>query len=118
MEFDELKRIWDSQNEEPLYALNEAALHRIIQRKNEEWNRCLACCFRAEITIGLICGALMLVCAGASLVAGPGWLATLSWIKVMPSGWDIGALLLAAGIWFYYSAYMFSARKRQEQREE
>jgi len=118
MEFNEMKRIWDSQNQEPLYALNEAGLHRIIQRKNEDWNCCVACYFRAEITIGLVCGALMLIGAGASLFAGPSWLAGLSWIKVMPSPWGIGALLLAAGIWFYYSAYMFSARKRQQRRVE
>ena len=27
MEFNELKMIWDSQNQEPLYAMNEAALN-------------------------------------------------------------------------------------------
>ena len=33
MEFEEMKRIWDSQNEEPLYAINEATLYRRIQEK-------------------------------------------------------------------------------------
>lgn len=35
MEFDEIKKIWDEQNQEPLYAINETALHRSIKsRKN------------------------------------------------------------------------------------
>jgi hypothetical protein len=118
MEFTELKMIWDTQNQEPLYAMNEAALHGIIQRKNEEWNRCLSCCFTTEITIGLICGALMLVAAGLAIFGDPVWLAALPWIKVAPSPWDVLALLAASGIWFYYSASMFLARKRQQQRVE
>ena len=118
MEFNELKMIWDSQNQEPLYAMNEAALHNIVRRRNEEWTRCLACCFATEITIGLICGGLMLVCAGVLALGNPGWLAALSWIKVTPSRWDILALLAAGGIWFYYSGYMFGARRRQQRRVE
>lgn len=36
MEFDEMKRIWDTQNNEPLYAINEKALHnRILAKKNK-----------------------------------------------------------------------------------
>ena len=118
MEFNELKMIWDSQNQEPLYAMNEAALHGIVQRKNQEWNRCLSCCFAAEITIGVVCGALMLICAGVLIFADRTWLDALSWMKVAPSRWDIAALLAASGIWFYYSAYMFLARKRQQRRVE
>jgi len=33
MEFDELQKIWDSQNNQPLYAINEKALHNRIQSK-------------------------------------------------------------------------------------
>lgn len=33
MEFDEMKKIWDSQNNEPLYAINEEALHRSVKAK-------------------------------------------------------------------------------------
>ena len=118
MEFTEMKMIWDSQNQEPLYAMNEAALQRIVQRKNQEWNRCLSCCFTTEIAIGLVCGALMLAFAGMAIFGDTAWLAALSWIKVAPSRWDVLAVLTAGGIWFYYSAYMFRARKRQQRRVE
>lgn len=34
MEFEEMKKIWDAQNNEPLYAINEKALHhRILSKK-------------------------------------------------------------------------------------
>lgn len=33
MEFDEIKKIWDAQNNQPLYALDEKALHNRIQSK-------------------------------------------------------------------------------------
>jgi surface polysaccharide O-acyltransferase-like enzyme len=36
MEFEDLKKIWDTQNNEPMYAINETALHRRIhQHKNK-----------------------------------------------------------------------------------
>jgi hypothetical protein len=118
MEFNELKVIWDSQNQEPLYAMNEAALQAIIQRKNQESDRCLSRCFATEITIGVVCGALMFVCAGGLLFDGSALLAALPRMKAAASAWDILAFVVAGGIWFYYSAYMFLARKRQQRRVE
>lgn len=35
MEFDEIKKIWDTQNNEPMYAINEAALHKRIHSYNK-----------------------------------------------------------------------------------
>jgi hypothetical protein len=35
MEFDEMKKVWDTQNNEPVYGINEQALHkRIVAKKN------------------------------------------------------------------------------------
>lgn len=36
MEFDDMKKIWDSQNNESLYALNEKALHHRIMAKKKQ----------------------------------------------------------------------------------
>lgn len=39
MEFDEMKKIWNSQNNEPLYAINEQALHnRILSKKKKTYH--------------------------------------------------------------------------------
>ena len=118
MELSELKVIWDSQNDEPLYAMNRAGLHAIIQRKNRARDRCLFRCFLAEITIGLVCGALMFVCAGTLVFGDADWLATLPWVRIAPTSWDTVAFLAAGVIWFYYSGYMFAAQRRQQRRVE
>lgn len=38
-EFDDMKIIWDSQNEEKLYAINESALYKQIERKGKSISR-------------------------------------------------------------------------------
>ena len=118
MELSELKMIWDSQNEEPLYAMNEAALHQIVQRRNQDMNRCLARCFTLEITVGLVCFAVILAYAGILAFGDAGWLISPRGKLVAPTRWDIFSLLVASAIWFYYSAYMYLARKRQQRRVE
>lgn len=35
MEFEEMKKIWNQQNNEPMYAINETALHRSIRAKRD-----------------------------------------------------------------------------------
>ncbi|MEO1051936.1 MAG: hypothetical protein AAFX87_14995 [Bacteroidota bacterium] len=39
MEFDELKKVWDEQNKEPLYVFNEKALQRKIRKKRNRAQR-------------------------------------------------------------------------------
>ena len=39
MEFDDMKKIWDSQNNETIYGINEKALHNRIQAKKRKANR-------------------------------------------------------------------------------
>ncbi|MEO5893751.1 MAG: hypothetical protein ABIQ31_26080 [Ferruginibacter sp.] len=39
MEFEEMKKIWDSQNNEPMYGINEKALHnRILSKKRQAFH--------------------------------------------------------------------------------
>jgi len=39
MEFDEIKKVWDSQNDEAIYGINEKALHnRILTKKNKAYH--------------------------------------------------------------------------------
>ncbi len=118
MEFTELKMIWDSQNQEPLFALNETALLAVVRRRTEEIHRSISRCHLREIALGLIFGTLMLTCAGALAFGNAAWLATVSRIKNPVTPWDWLALFVAGGLWFYYSAYMYSARQRELRREE
>jgi hypothetical protein len=93
MESNELKMICDSQNQKPLYPTNEDALHAVVRRQNEEWNRGSCRCSASEITIALVCSALVLVCADVLGVRSAIWLVMLPWLRVVASRWDILALL-------------------------
>jgi len=62
MEFDEIKKIWDAQNNQPLYVLDEQALHHRIQSKKKgvlryanisEWGLIIVNLFAAGVLISL-----------------------------------------------------------------
>jgi hypothetical protein len=92
MEFNELKTTRDSQNQKPLYPMNEDALPAVVQRQNEEWNRAKRQCSASEIAIALSGSVLMLICAAVLGVRSAIWLVLLPWLRVVVSRWDIPAL--------------------------
>lgn len=55
MEFEEIKRIWDKQKNEPLYTIDESALHRQVLRKNRDIRR-----FASQTEWGIFLIALLL----------------------------------------------------------
>lgn len=94
MEFNEMKKIWDSQNNEPLYTINEKALHnRILSKKKTGYH--------ITNTSELL---LIIVNAGAGLfVLG---------VNISKPGVNIYMYLLAA--WMLLSAlYMLMSRVRR-----
>lgn len=94
MEFDELKKIWDMQNNKPLYALNEAALHRRIRAK-------LNCARRHSNTNEI----------GLMIIAG---LATI--ILMIIGSRQLFSYLTILGLLFT-GLYVFRARTRRKQEE-
>lgn len=84
MEFNELKMILDSHSQKPLYAMKEAAWHTVALRRSQKRNRRSSRCFAGEITVGVVCGGLILVSTGM-LSFGDlawAWLGTLSWVEI------------------------------------
>jgi hypothetical protein len=61
MEFDEMKLIWDSQNNEPLYAINQEALNRKIQHKSKSVTRTLDFVDVMMIAVNFLVGILLIV---------------------------------------------------------
>lgn len=118
MNLEELKVVWDSQNQEPLYAVNEASLHTLVRRRKEAEHRRTAWCYGRDIVINSLCGVAMIAVAGMLLWSDPDWLASLSWINVAVSPWHAVASALAGGIWIYCASYLWVARRRQLHREE
>ena len=61
MEFEEMKLIWDSQNNEPLYAINQEALNRKIQHKSKSVSRTLDILDVIMVVVNLIVGIVLIV---------------------------------------------------------
>jgi hypothetical protein len=117
MDFEALKVIWDSQNHEPLYAVNETALHASVRRRNRAFQRRIFWRDVREIGIGLAAGAGFFVF---------GWMLAFAskdrWRSLSGSGFEISRgdalmMLTASGLWLFYAGYQLVGRKRQENRE-
>jgi len=108
MDFENIKVIWDSQNDEPLYAMNEAAIQAIVQHRNRVFRRCTSLSYLAEIISGVVLGGAILMGAGI-LAVNPAFFG----IRIPASGSDLFFLTASGGTWFYYAVYMTFARRRQ-----
>lgn len=60
MDFEEMKVIWDSQNEQPLYAFDQKALHASVKRKQLKLIRSFFWRDLREISVGVIAGIIIL----------------------------------------------------------
>lgn len=99
MEFDEMKKIWDLQTKEPLYVINERALHNRIQTKKKQ-----------ALHITNFSELLLLVANGAAgcFILG------LSYFKQNDT---IGMYLLAA--WMFITAlYCLVGRIKRKQKQD
>ena len=61
MEFDDMKKIWDTQNNEALYAINESALHKRIQAKKRGTKRMTSMTEIILIAANLIAGGMVII---------------------------------------------------------
>jgi len=118
MNFEEMKIIWDSQNREPLYAINAAALHDLVRHRRDEEHRRTACRHGLESLVNALCGVAMLFVGGLLTWGDPDWLATSRWVRVPIAPWHAVAFCLAGTAWLFCAAYMWIARRRQLRREE
>ena len=112
MEFEDMQIIWDSQNEQPLYGLNEAGLRAILRDKSRRFGRLVVWqeiqTFGATLFVISLC-LFVLIAHYAQL--------EVSGISFELTGWDIAALLIAAGLWVPHTLGTYVKRKRQKQRE-
>ena len=118
MDFEQLKVIWDSQNDKPLYAVNEAALHAIVRRRKDEEHRRTAWCYGREIAINLLVGIVMLALSVVFVWGDQAWLQSLPWVNRPVTSWHVLAMLVGGSLWIFCAGYMWSARRRQLRREE
>lgn len=98
MEFEEMKKIWDSQYQEPLYAINETTLHKRIQQKSTSIKRMVNCFEWGIMGITTFVSIFMVIDA---IVDGKGFYPYLS-----------------AGIIFLIAVYIFIGRMHRKKQEE
>lgn len=117
MDFEEMKVIWDSQNAEPLFAVNEAGLHAAVRQKARTFARRILWRDAREISIGVVASAGLLVFSWTLVfwdedrwrsVLGPG---------AEVSHGDAVMMLASSALFLWYGLYHFLGRKRQERRE-
>lgn len=113
MNFDDLKVIWDSQNVEPHYAVNEEGLHSVLRTKSEKLRKLI---WWQEIqTYGS--STLMLGAISALLITHwTGMLTRVSAKWIEPSQWEVLGLLVAAAGWLYFGGSIYLNRKKQRRR--
>lgn len=116
MDYDDIKVIWDSQNEAPLYAVNEAGLRAGIQRQHRAFVRRIFWRDVRDIGIGLVYGAGILVFGGILAFDREDRWRSLLGTNIELSHAEILLLLVAAGLWLFSAGYQFVERRRQEKR--
>jgi len=113
MEFDEMKVIWDTQEEQPLYAINEAGLNRVLSKKRHKFARLifwqeLQTYVGAAFSVGAVVLIICLDYFGVSWNAGR---------QIELSRWDILALIAAATFWLRFAYHIFDGRQKQKRLE-
>jgi hypothetical protein len=117
MDFEEMKVLWDSQHEEPLYAVNQAGLRAMLLRNSSDFRRAVFWRDLREITIGTVASAGFLLFGGLLAAGQPERLASWFNVKTAPTAADMVAMIIAAGLWLHYAVWQYAGRKRQERRE-
>ncbi|MDA0347340.1 MAG: hypothetical protein O3C20_08045 [Verrucomicrobia bacterium] len=109
-----MKIIWDSQNEAPLYALNEEGLHNILRTKTRKFKRVI---WWQE---WLSYGSTLFVLAVIVFFLTFGFLSHLGLVNEIPNVglWDALALLCAAACWVKFAFNIYSGKKQQLEREQ
>ena len=113
MDFDELKVIWDTQEEQPLYAINEAGLNRVLSKRRRKLARLifwqeLQTYIAAAFSVGVIVLIICLDYFGVSWKAGH---------QVDLSRWDALALIVSAALWLRFACHIFKGRQKQKRLE-
>lgn len=114
MEFEKMKVIWDSQNNEPLYAINESVLHARVAQEVRRFNRRLFWRDALEIGGGIVFAGWLLAEATLIAIRGEGLLVSA---KNGPLPLAAGIVCAGGAVFLFSPIYMLVGRKRQRQLE-
>jgi hypothetical protein len=118
MNFEELQLVWNSQNQEPLYVVNEARLHTLVRKRKDEELRRTAFRHGLETVVNATFGVVMLALGVLLLWGDPAWFENSRWVRGPVAPWHAAAAFGAGLAWLFCAAYMWGIRRRQMRREE
>ncbi len=107
MNFDDLKLVWDSQNEEPHYAIDEAGLHAILRQKSQTLKKLIF--WQEAQTYG---SSLFILLAMAAVSVG----LIFDVFRHPATATDYSVLAIGATGWLYFAGKVYFSRRQQRQR--
>ncbi len=112
MEFEDMKVIWDSQNDEPLYAVNEDGLQAMLRKKAQAFKRLVF--WQEAQTYG---SSLFVVIIISMALIGyfTGVLESLQGVQL--GTWDAVALFVGVTCWAQFGLNVYIGRSKQKERE-
>lgn len=112
MNFEDLKVIWDSQSEQPLYAVDQKSLQTMLNQKTQKFNRMI----RWQVIQSY--GSSLFVVGIIALFMAAYYNGLFEKIKDQKmTQWDTIALFSGAACWLYFAGSIFVRRRKQEQNE-
>ena len=112
MNFDDLKVIWDSQSEQPLYAVDQKGLQTMLNQKTQKFNRMI----RWQVIQSY--GSSLFVVGMIALFMTAYYSGLFEKINDQKmTQWDTLALFTGAGCWLYFAGSIFVKRRKQKQSE-
>lgn len=113
MKFEDMKVIWDSQNEEPLFAVNQQGLKSILEKKGREFNRLI---FWQEAQTYI---STTMVVALLSLALVGYYTGALEGLRgVRMTQWDAIALVLGILCWLQFALRVYFGRVHQRRLDQ
>ena len=111
MDLEELQVIWDSQNEKPLYAVDESALRSILQQGRRRFDRFvlwqdIQTFFATSLVFSLCLGFFLAHYFEFKVFTNP----------VVLTGWEVAALILVVALWVPHTIGAYRVRLRQKRR--
>ncbi len=103
MNLDDLKVIWDSQNTEPLYAIDGSGLQTMLRENTARFERRM--CWQRRLTY---LGAFVAVAPMVILL-----LLHFVGLIQLQTGWDVLALFIAAAAWLQFAGRVLLGWRRQ-----
>ena len=114
MEFEDLKVIWDSQYDQPIYGINEEGLHNSLRNKSKRFRRLI---FWQHFQTYCGGGIMFAAIIGLLVLNASGLLGQIGSSRAL-FGLEIAALLVALVCWLQFSLSVYLGHRRQKKREQ